>query len=157
MQEEIENAVDPNTAVEVSQEQQLTDAELSASDEISPETLAALEAARRSSTEILASLAKQLYDIEPLGKWAVVRKKLRAEMQAAGITFAAQERSSVGEVVAVNDFLKPLNVGDLVVFSNFAMEVKDCEELLGEKDLYMVRQEEIYARLKPRSVNVPDS
>lgn len=124
---------------------------IAAEQELDPETLAALAAVRRSSADILASLQKQLYEFVPRHKWAIIRKLSRDESQTdTGLTIRAQQRSSRGEIVAVSEEIHDLAVGDIIAFSNFAMEVEDSEELCGEKDLFMVRDEEIYAKLRPK-------
>lgn len=144
-QEAVEEVVEGEPGTELTPEEQSEADKF----DLDAELVQAVQNARRSSVAILSSLSKTLYDVIPLGPWAVIRKHLRGETQAGGVTILAQERSSVGEVVATNGVL-PVKPGDLVLFSNFAMEVKDCEELTGEKELFLVREEELYARLQPK-------
>lgn len=120
---------------------------------LNPEMLAKLQASRRSATDILASLQKQLFILEPRHKWVIIRKIFREETATdTGVRIQAQDRSSLGEVVSVGPEISDIRMGDQVTFSNFAMEVQDCEELTGERDLFQVRDEEVYAvlRAKPR-------
>jgi co-chaperonin GroES (HSP10) len=58
----------------------------------------------------------------------------------AGIIIAeSQKRSTLGEVVSIGSKVEDLNVGDQVIFTNFAMDV----EALGA-EFALVREEEVY-------------
>jgi co-chaperonin GroES (HSP10) len=107
---------------------------------------------RKTRDEILAALNETLYDMIPMwGQWVIVKKKFREETKTeGGVVIKGQERSSLGEIVWSGDLEDKLKPGDTVVFSNFAMECKDTEELTGMRDLFLVRKEEIYAKLRAR-------
>lgn len=93
-----------------------------------------------------------LHDVWPLQKWVLIRKVFREERTTdAGLVLKAGERSQRGIVVAAPEEV-PLDAGDLVIFTNFPIELDDIEELTGEKNLMLVRYEEIYARVTPRAL-----
>jgi len=90
------------------------------------------------------------YKILPLNQWVLIRREALGEKKTeAGVVIPeGQGRSSRGEVVAVAEGL-PLDVGDQVIFTNFPIELEDLEEITGDKQLSLVRMEEVYAVLVP--------
>lgn len=93
---------------------------------------------------------KVQYDVQPLQKWVLIRKVFRKEsVTEGGLILKAGERSQRGEVVAAPPDI-PLDPGDMVIFTNFPIELEDLEELTGDKNLKLVRYEEIYAIVRPR-------
>jgi hypothetical protein len=88
------------------------------------------------------------HTIEALQKWVLIRKVSREEHKTeAGVVVVAGGRSSRGVVIHAAKGV-PLSPGDVVIFTNFPIELEDLEELTGEKDLKLVRYEEIYARVR---------
>lgn len=95
--------------------------------------------------------------IEPLGNWVLIRKYTAEEkVSPDGVIIpAGQGRSQRGVVLAAG--LAPagfaqIHPGDMVIYTNFPLEVEDLEDLTGSKDLQLVRYEELYARVKNLSV-----
>ena len=48
-------------------------------------------------------------------------------------------------MVAVSSRISDIHAGDMVIFTNFPIELPDLEELTGDKNLCLVRGEEIFA------------
>ncbi len=105
------------------------------------------------------AIAKK-YRIIPSEGWVIIRKLIRGEeMTPDGIIIpeSKDDRSQRGEVVELGSCARriPLTgvevpwdiaVGDMVIFTNYPMDIPDVEELTGEKNLVMVRAEEIFGR-----------
>lgn len=95
------------------------------------------------------------HTIRPRNQWVLIKKIEREEMQTGdGIILPGGGRSQRGRVVAVAKMPwwkrnLDLNVGDIVVYTNFPIELEDLEELTGEKNLHLVREEEVYAVAVP--------
>lgn len=95
------------------------------------------------------------HTIRPRNQWVLIKKIEREEMQTGdGIILPGGGRSQRGRVVAVAKMpwwkrSLDLNVGDIVVYTNFPIELEDLEELTGEKNLHLVREEEVYAVAVP--------
>lgn len=95
------------------------------------------------------------HTIRPRNQWVLIKKIEREEMQTGdGIILPGGGRSQRGCVVAVAKMPwwkrnLDLNVGDIVVYTNFPIELEDLEELTGEKNLHLVREEEVYAVAVP--------
>lgn len=88
------------------------------------------------------------YEIEALQNWVLIRKVSREEgTTEAGVVVVAGGRSSRGIVLHAGEGI-PLAPGDMVIFTNYPIELEDLEELTGDKDLKLVRYEEIYARVR---------
>lgn len=109
----------------------------------SNEVLAAAPAPQ--STEI-----RDYFTLKARGKWVVLRMIPREERKTAGgiVISTAQTKTQHGLVVDVSSApeVVDLHVGDVVVFTNFVNSLDDVEELTGERNLFLVREEEIYAR-----------
>lgn len=89
------------------------------------------------------------YVIEPRNNWVVIRKIEIEETQTdAGVVLVGGGRSQRGEVVAAAPSTG-LAAGDLVIYTNFPMDIPDVEDMTGEKNLHLVLEEEIYARAIP--------
>jgi co-chaperonin GroES (HSP10) len=87
------------------------------------------------------------FEIEPLQKWVLIRKIEREEKIVDGVVIPGGGKSSRGIVVARAEGVA-LDKGDLVIFTNFPIELEDLEEITGDKALKLVRYEEVYARVK---------
>ncbi len=98
---------------------------------------------------------KVLRSLRPRGKWVLVKRITQdEEVTATGIVVdKSQRKSSVGLVKAVGIEVLDLVPGDEVLFSKFAMTLDDVEEQTGEKNLFLVRGEEIYSILEPSEAN----
>jgi len=96
---------------------------------------------------------KKKYALKPRGKWVLVRKVTPPEKVTEGgiIVDMSQARSAQAEVIEVGSEVLDLGPSDLVLMSNFPMEIEDVEELTGEKNLYLIREEEIYSRVVERA------
>jgi co-chaperonin GroES (HSP10) len=98
---------------------------------------------------VVAVAPPKRYVIEPLGKWVVIRKIEIQELETeGGVVLPGGGRSQRGEVVAVPDGVN-LAPGDIVIYTNFPMDIPDVEDMTGEKNLHLVLEEEIYARAIP--------
>ena len=93
---------------------------------------------------------KKKYHIRPRHGWVLVRK-ITQDVEKVGDVFIdkSQRQSLVGEVMEVSEKVTDLKAGDRVIISAFTMEIPELEELTGQKDLVMLRDEEIYSRCDP--------
>lgn len=99
------------------------------------------------------------HTVRPRNEWVLIKKIEREEkLTDDGIILPGGGRSQRGKVVSVArwSWLKRLfsggvrlKKGDIVVYTNFPIELEDLEELTGEKNLHLVRDEEIYAVAVP--------
>jgi len=92
--------------------------------------------------------SRKFYELKARGKWVLIRMIAQEErISEGGIRIReAQARTQHGHVVDVDTAeVRGLAVGQIVVFTNFPNALDDVEELTGERDLYLVREEEIYA------------
>jgi co-chaperonin GroES (HSP10) len=87
--------------------------------------------------------------IKPLHEWVLVRRITTGDVLSDGgvLLTAGKERSSVGIVVAVGP-KAPIAIGAEVIFTNYALDLEGIEEATGEKDLKLLRFEEVYAELE---------
>lgn len=91
---------------------------------------------------------RKFFKLKARGKWVLIRMVPREERRTEGgiVVSTAQAKTQHG---IIEDFdaseVKNLEVGQHVVFTNFVTELDDVEELTGERNLYLVREEEIYA------------
>lgn len=96
--------------------------------------------------------------IRPRERWVLIRKLIRGEeVTEGGVILPGEkdERSQRGEIVALsscagrdrngNEIPWDIAIGDLVIFSNYAMDVPAIEELTGEKNLALVQADEVFA------------
>ncbi len=96
-----------------------------------------------------------LRKLQPRGEWVLVKRLTQDEeiTDTGVIVDKSQRKSSVGVVRAVGRKVIDLFEGDEVLFSKFAMTLDDVEEQTGERDLFLVRGEEIYSVLSPIEAN----
>jgi hypothetical protein len=96
---------------------------------------------------------KQLYDAVPRHKWVLVRKLTPEEIrtEAGVIVDKSQQRSLMAEVLDFGEAVVGLVKGDKVLISAFGMELEDMEEVTGDRSLSLLRDEEVYVILRPRS------
>lgn len=93
-----------------------------------------------------------LYKLRARGKWVLIRMLAKEERVSAGGIYLsqAQAKTQHGIIEDVDSSEVPdLFKGDIVVFTNFPNALDDIEELTGQRDLYLVRDEEIYASAFP--------
>jgi co-chaperonin GroES (HSP10) len=90
------------------------------------------------------------YALQARNSWVLVRRVTAAEKHTAeGVVIPeGQGRSQRGIVVSVPPGIEDLQPGQLVIYTNFPMEIEDVEELTGDKDLQLVQSDEIYAIAK---------
>lgn len=101
---------------------------------------------------------KEKWEVLPRHEWVLIRqyreeeKKTEAGVITPGEDFFLMDKgkpkSQRGIVVAVSEKVKDLEPGDFVIFTNFPIDLEDVEELTGDKELKLVRDEEVYARVK---------
>jgi len=92
------------------------------------------------------------YRIRPRHRWVLIRKLMDQEkISEAGVIQPGAEhfmmegaKSSRGMVVAAGDGVD-LAPGDIVVFTNFPIALRDLEAFTGDSELQLVRDEEVYA------------
>jgi co-chaperonin GroES (HSP10) len=99
------------------------------------------------------------HTVQPRNQWVLIKKLEREEMRTEdGLILPGGGRSQRGRVVSVakRSWLKRLfsgdlglSIGDIVVYTNFPIELEDLEELTGESNLHLVREEEVYAVAVP--------
>lgn len=85
---------------------------------------------------------------KPRNEWVLVRRLQQGEQKVGELFIPADEkRSTTGIVEDIGSKVQDLQIGDNVIFTNFAMDV----EVLGD-DLTLVREEEVYAILSDDEV-----
>lgn len=100
------------------------------------------------------------YQIFPRNEWVLIKKMEREETVSddGNIILPGGGRSQRGVVVGVAKLPwwkrwfgggMPLKNGDIVVYTNFPIQLEDLEELTGEKNLELVRDEEVYSVARP--------
>jgi co-chaperonin GroES (HSP10) len=95
--------------------------------------------------------------IEPRGDWVLIQKIEKEDTKTGGnVILPGGGKSNRGIVVAApekdtKDRPTKLETGDAVIFTNFPQFLEDLEDLTGQKNLYLVRVEEIYAKLHRKS------
>lgn len=106
----------------------------------------AKETARNREVVAASQVRKKL---RPRGSWVVIRKvEAKDRLYSSGLVITeGQARSSVGEVVSVAGSVNDLKRGDLVVYTNFAIQLEELDDVTGDKNLFLVREEEVYAVL----------
>ncbi len=102
-----------------------------------------------------ATVAKK-YAIRPREKWVVIKKFIRGEVVQDGIIIpeSKDDRSQRGEVFALsncagrdregNEIPWDIKVGDVVIFTNYPMDIPAVEELTGEENLVLVQADEVF-------------
>ena len=101
---------------------------------------------------------KQEWEIIPRHEWVLIRKLKKEEKKTeAGVVLPGADfflsgggKSQRGEVIAAGEKTQ-LQPGDLVIFTNYALKFEDLEELTGDSSLELVRDEEVYAVVRPKT------
>lgn len=93
---------------------------------------------------------KQKWKARCINDWVLIEKlEFKDYVTSGGVHIPkSMERSSRGIVRAASP-KTDLKEGDLVIFTNFPIEVKDPEEMLGIENLKLVRYEEVYLVFEP--------
>jgi len=99
------------------------------------------------------------YSIIPREKWVIIRKFIRGEQVTDdGIILpeTKDDRSQRGEVVALSccagrtsegvPIPWDIEVGDMVIFTNYPMDIPAVEELTGESNLVLVQADEVFGK-----------
>jgi co-chaperonin GroES (HSP10) len=110
----------------------------------------AAEAALRREAVPLSQIKRK--KVVPLNKWVVIRKYKNPDKLTDGgmVLTETETKSSVGEVMAVSKEVErdgDISVGDLVVYTAFPIEIEDIQAFTHDKELQLVRYEEIYGRV----------
>jgi len=105
----------------------------------------------------VAEAVAKKYAIRPRDKWVVIRKFIRGEqVTEEGVIIPEEKdsRSQRGEVVALSscagrtamgtEIPWDIKVGDVVIFTNFPMDIPAIEELTGEENLVLVQADEVF-------------
>jgi co-chaperonin GroES (HSP10) len=106
-----------------------------------------------------AQVAEKKYVLVPREKWVVIKKFLRGEQvtdEGVIIPETKDDRSQRGVVFALsncagrdregNPIPWDIEVGDVVIFTNYPMDIPAVEELTGEKDLVLVQADEVFGK-----------
>lgn len=95
-----------------------------------------------------STASRDFYDLKTRGRWVLIRMLSKEERKTDGgiVITLGQAKTQHGIVEDVSSEVPDLNVGDVVVFTNFVNSLEDVEELTGRKDLFLVRDEEVYSR-----------
>jgi len=101
---------------------------------------------------------KEKWAISPRHEWVLIRQYREEEKKTEGGVITPGEdfflmdkgkpKSQRGIVVAVSEKITDLSPGDFVIFTNFPIDLEDIEELTGDAELKLVRDEEVYASVK---------
>jgi co-chaperonin GroES (HSP10) len=101
---------------------------------------------------------KEKWALAPRHEWVLIRQHREAEKKTEGGVITPGEdfflmdkgkpKSQRGVVVAVSEKITDLAPGDFVIFTNFPIDLEDIEELTGDAELKLVRDEEVYASVK---------
>lgn len=98
------------------------------------------------------------FDLIPRNEWILI-KEMRQEEQRTegGVTlpgedfFLSQAKSAkhtYATVIAVGSKVQPdLNQGDVVLVTKFSLTIDGVEQVTGDPELRLVRDEEVYARV----------
>jgi co-chaperonin GroES (HSP10) len=140
-------------------DKQLKDLASTPLSELSPKVDPAFPAASAEFIKLKAVPISErvFYEMDPLWKWVAIRKverEVNAFGEGGAIVGAIDAgRSQVGIVESVSDLCvqKRIQVGDRVMFTNYVLMLPDIEEATGRKDLFLVREEEIYCILRPKA------
>jgi co-chaperonin GroES (HSP10) len=105
------------------------------------------------STSVPAVPKTKKYRAIPINNWVLIIQHIAAEEKTeGGVVKPGQDfmgmpgaKGSRGEIFAAAEGV-PLQKGDLVTFSQFAIPIVDPEELTGVKNLKLVRFEEVYCK-----------
>lgn len=98
------------------------------------------------------------YKVVPRHEWVLVRQmRKKEEVTAGGVVkpgadfflSKGEEKSQRGVIEAAGP-KSDLQEGDFVVFTNYPMEIQGLKELLGRDDLFLIRDEEVYAYVRPQ-------
>lgn len=83
-------------------------------------------------------------------EWVLIRKiDPKDKLTDGGLVITeGQARSSLGEIISCSEKVTDLRRGDIVIFTNFPIELEDLEDATGDKSLRLVRDEEVYAVLE---------
>ena len=100
-----------------------------------------------SGTLLVPDPEPEYFELESLHGWVLIRKFQRPERIVNGVVLPDGGKSSRGTVVSAAPDTG-LHEGDEVVFTNFSILIEDLEEVTGDKELQLVRFEEVYLRLK---------
>jgi co-chaperonin GroES (HSP10) len=105
-----------------------------------------------------SGVRKESWMVAPRHEWVLIRQYREEEKKTDGGVIAPGEdffmmdkgkpKSQRGIVVAVSEKIHDLMPGDVVIFTNFPIDLEDIEELTGDKELKLVRDEEVYAKVK---------
>lgn len=108
----------------------------------------AAEFARRRAEQAIKEEATPK-KIVPRHLWVLIRKvEPKDVLHESGIVETrGQSRSQLGEVVAVGEEVTNLTAGDLVIYTNFPIELEDVQDLTGDRKLHLIRDEEVYAKV----------
>jgi co-chaperonin GroES (HSP10) len=101
------------------------------------------------------------FDLIPRHEWVLIKEMRQEEQRTEGGVvlpgedfFLLQAKSSkhtYAVVVEIGDKVKPdLNRGDVVLVTKFSLTIDGVEQVTGDSDLRLVRDEEIYARVVKR-------
>jgi co-chaperonin GroES (HSP10) len=91
------------------------------------------------------------HTLRPRHKWVVVRPLRRGDRQTEGgiVLPGSSVHAQYGEVVSVSPDVTDLKPGMKVVFTNFPQDLDAIEDLTLDRNLQLIRDEEVYAEAIP--------
>jgi co-chaperonin GroES (HSP10) len=108
----------------------------------------------RETGDLKPILPRVKHVLRPRGRWVVIRplmNKGEDQRSAGGIVLPSSNAGAQkGTIVAVDSsVVTDLTPGMVVVFSNFPQDLDAVEDLTGDRDLLLLRDEEVYAEAVP--------
>lgn len=104
----------------------------------------------------VAEIDPEKFQLIPRGKWALVQEMLQTETVSEGgvITPGADffmlakkdSKHTYAVILELGSEVKPdLQKGDVVIVTKFSMKIEGVEQVVGNPNVKLVRDEEIYA------------
>jgi co-chaperonin GroES (HSP10) len=107
----------------------------------------------------VADPVEQKFELIPRNEWVLIKEMRTGEQRTAGgvITpgedfFMNQGKSAkhtYAQILSLGDKVKPdLKVGNVVLVTKFSLTIEGAEQITGDPDIRLVRDEEIYCVVK---------
>ena len=86
--------------------------------------------------------------ILPRKDWVLIQVEEAKDKKYGSIVLTeGQVKGNIGRVVAVANNVTDLQRGDLVVFTNYPLDLPELEDATGDRNIKLVREEEVYGVL----------
>jgi co-chaperonin GroES (HSP10) len=104
----------------------------------------------------VAEIEPEKFQLVPRGKWALVREMIQQESVTEGgivqpgadffMLAKKDSKHTYAVILELGAEVKPdLQKGDVVIVTKFSMKIEGVEQVVGDPNVKMVRDEEIYA------------